>query len=157
MCFPVRAGGFNFSIQMQKPPWVRIGTPMFRPHQSLELDEIVKKLNRTWGCNFDLVDFAPPGSHRTAGYLPSTYKLGARAWWRAWGRPWGADRSDHTNRYAPTTPIARALRDLQKVRQLLTWTLGTRRLGVESRGSSAGTSGTRRTIAPCCDVYRRYP
>ena len=68
--FPIRAGGFNFSILEQKPPWVRIGSPMFRPHQSLELDEIVKKLNRTWGCKLDLTHFAPPGPRQTSGWTP---------------------------------------------------------------------------------------
>ena len=33
---------------------------MLRPHQSLELVEIMKKFARTWGCKLDLTDFAPP-------------------------------------------------------------------------------------------------
>ena len=58
---------------------------MLRPHQSLELDEIVQKLNRTWGCKLDLVDFAPPGPRQAAGYPPSTYERGARVGCRACG------------------------------------------------------------------------
>ena len=105
--FPIRAGGFNFSLTSTKSgagaAWVRIGTPMLRPHQSLELDEIVKKLNRTWGCKLDLTDFAPPGPRKG----PEESVKPARS--LRWGgaapaqagmcRPsnsWGSDH--HTNR-----------------------------------------------------------
>ena len=49
--FPIRAGGFNFSIGKPGapvPPWVRIGKRGFRPHRSLELAEIYKM--SSWTC-----------------------------------------------------------------------------------------------------------
>ena len=80
--FPIRAGGFNFSLA-RLPLWVRIGTSMLRPQQSLELVEIIKKFARTWGCKLDLKNLAPPEPRQTGGKLPSTYERLARAGCRA--------------------------------------------------------------------------
>ena len=46
--FPIRAGGFNFSIQDRIPPWVIIGKKVFRRHGSLQLLEIYKM--SSWTC-----------------------------------------------------------------------------------------------------------
>ena len=51
---------------------------MLRPHQSLELVEIMKKFARTWGCKLDLMDFVPPGPRQTGDKLRYTYER--RAW-----------------------------------------------------------------------------
>ena len=92
--------------------WVRIGTPMLRPHQSLELVEIIKKFARTWGCKLDLTDFAPPERTQSTGN-PRVQHVVSVVVMQHPRRPACAHLPV---RGVPTAPIARARRDVQNVR-----------------------------------------